>query len=178
MEESTSRWPGARALSYVRFVSWGFGARFRCRPLCFRKFSSSCKVCLRGITLFSGKGLTDRAIGLAEEMQAVVSSVSHSLVVLGSATKRSNGGNGGGGGVTLARPWGAVGAAELNGGSRKIAMSSSSFGARILPVSVKSKLRFRVSALQQASESRVKWVLDPVGELAHSFPRHSHFIAI
>lgn len=90
-------------------------------------------------------------------MQAVVvSSVSHSPIVLGSATKRTNGG---GGGVMLARPWGAVGA-KLNGGSRKIAISS--FGARI-PVPVKSKLRLRVSALQQASESRVKWVLDPVG---------------
>lgn len=93
-------------------------------------------------------------------MQAVVvSSVSHSPIVLGSATKRTNGGGGGGGGVMLARPWGAVGA-KLNGGSRKIAISS--FGARI-PVPVKSKLRLRVSALQQASESRVKWVLDPVG---------------
>lgn len=106
------------------------------------------------------------AIGLAEEMQAVVSSVSHSLFVLGSATKRTNGG--GGVGVILARPWGAVGA-KLDGGSRKIAISS--FGARI-PVSVKSKLRFRVFALQQASESRVKWVLDPVGKLAHYFRRH------
>lgn len=107
-----------------------------------------------------------RVSGLAEAMQAVVSSVPNSLVVLGSATKRSNGG----GVMMLAIPRGAVGA-KLHGGSRRIALGS--FGARI-PVSVKSKPSVRVSAVQQASESRVKWVLDPVGKSGNRmlFPPH------